>query len=746
MGIFGSLIRDLTSAVSGKRNWTPFEIREMIHQGRLSEAMQAVGRLADETPERDLTALCLRGEITFRDHRDSDAEAYFRAALEREPGLADAHYGLSLVMFERGEKEAALRHAQFAVNGGKAARFSAQLGLCQLELGNRSLAESSLTRATRLDPDDKSSWNNLGIARRLGGDARGAQRAFERALEIDPQFQRAHANLDGLRQEIEASVQRPAATAPAAPLDTAPLPDALRAARELVAQGQLDNAIDALEVLCAREPDDHRYAIDLYRVYRTRGDTQSGLDVLRAFHARHPQHVELASALGRALVQENEHKQAMPLIEFALQERPDDVDDLLALADIRTEQLRYSDAGTLIERAVRLRPEVDVKGVLAANLLMRCEYERALAVVEEMLAERPSVAGDVSGIQIYALTQLGRHDEALPLVEQAIVESPNDPNRRFPRATINLLNERFGVGWDDYTYRNLSSTKHLRMLPFAEWKGEPLDGKAILVLADQGLGDQVMFASCLPDLLRLGPRRVVVEVNARVAKTIERSFPGCEVVPSKQDNAFTWLKELGAIDYFVTIGDLPRQFRRAREDFPDHDGFLQADPQRVVHWREQLGHLGSKPKIGVSWRGGTEQTRRVLRTMDVLALAPLMQACDADWVCLQYGDVGGDLERARAAGLTLHYWPEAIKDLDEFAALISALDQVVTVCNTTVHYAGALARPVWVMTPRVPEWRYGLRSTVLPWYPTSRLFRQTRDGDWSVPLEAVASQLASRYG
>ena len=230
------------------------------------------------------------------------------------------------------------------------------------------------------------------------------------------------------------------------------------------------------------------------------------------------------------------------------------------------------------------------------------------------------------------------------------------------------------------------------------------------------------------------------------ARTIARSFPGCEVIPTRQDNGFEWVRALGPVDYFVPIGDLPQQFRRHRSNFPDHHGYLVADQNRVDHWRSLLAQRGGKPKIGVSWRGGTEHTRTAVRTMQVTALSQLTQACNADWVCLQYGDVTDDMAKARQAGVDLAYWPESIKDLDEFAALITALDLVVTVCNTTVHYAGALGKPVWVMAPRIPEWRYGLHSTVMPWYPSSTLFRQAVDGDWSGPLGVVAERLDNTRG
>lgn len=747
MAMFGRLLRHLRSGHEGKRKWSPGEVRELINRGQLADASAALAALSEATPQRDVEIHCLKGEIAFREHRDVDAQADFRAALALAPGSGDAHYGLSLVLMSQREGETALRHAQFAVNSGLTEpRFSAQLGLCQLEMGNYTLAEKALQQATRLAPDDKASWNNLGIAARARGNVSRAMAAFRRALEINPGFALAAANIQQLKQEIEAagatiktdSAQNKGGTELVVGHKLGPV-------RELASRGEIGAAIDACEALCAEHSDDIELVIELNRLYRANGDPQTGLDALEAFRVGHPHDIAVTAELGKGWLRESEFKRAKPLLSEALEALPDDVELLLAMADIREEQNRYADAGKLIERAYAIDSSIHMKGRLASNLVTRCRYDDAIKLIEEMVAEHPSVATDVSGMRVYSLTHLGRHDEALPMLEQVIALHPNDPNKRFPRATIHLLNERFAEGWDDYAYRNLSSTKHLRMVAFPQWRGEPLQGKAILVLAEQGLGDQVMFANCLPDLLERKPARTIVEAIDRVAPTLARSFPSCEVIATKQDNRLDWVRALGHVDYFIPVADLPQIFRRTREHFPHHDGYLQADPTRVAFWAERLAGLGARPKIGVSWRGGTELTRTGLRSMDVAMLGPLMHAVEADYVCLQYGDVKDDLAKAEAAELRLHYWPESIKDLDEFAALVSALDLVITVCNTTVHYAGALGTPVWVMSPKIPEWRYGLYSESLPWYPSSRMYRQQVAGDWTYLIDCMRRDLVARF-
>jgi tetratricopeptide (TPR) repeat protein len=738
MGVLSNLVRTLGLRTLGRHKATSSEVRSLMDRGLLRAAEEAAHTLPIDTPNDLTVQMCLHGELAFRQRRDTEAEKHFRDALALAPGMADAHYGLSLLMLDRHETDAALRHAQFAVNNGTAARLSAQLGLCEMTLKNFARAASSLKRATRLDPLDKASWNNLGIVWRAHGQMKQARMAFSRAIAIDDGFVPARENLRLLEEDALAlGISLDAKAIQSSAEEEGVLGDV----RQLRRMGELDEAIDACEKLCTKNPDNASIAIELFAIYRELGDTQSGLDALEAFRVRHPDDIDAAAALGKALIQHDEHKLAKPMIEQALGARPDDVGLLLLMADIRGEQDRHADAGVLYERAYALEQTMLVRGQLAANLVRQCRYEEAMTMIDGMVSEDPSAEDGLLSIKVYALTYLGRYEEAEPLIARAVANNPNDPNARWPRSCVRLLHEQFAEGWDEYSYRNLNSTSHLRMVPFPMWRGEDVHGKTLLVLAEQGLGDQVMFTSCLPDLLALAPARTIVEVVKRVAPTVARSFPTCEVISTKQDDAFTWVRDLGPVDYFVMIGDLPRRFRRRREDFPHHDGYLRADAGRLEYWREQLRALGPKPKIGVSWRGGTEATRRVVRTMDVTKLLPMAQAIDADWVNLQYGEVDEDLARAKAAGIYLRSWPSAIQDLDEFAALISALDLVVTVCNTTVHYAGALGRPVWVMAPRVPEWRYGLTSVAMPWYPSSRMYRQPRDGDWGSVLESICRDL-----
>lgn len=745
MGMLTGILKAATRGwAGGSRTWTPAEVRELIRADRVDEAEAASSALSPKLANREAETACLLGEIAFQRRQDDAAMAHFRAALRIDPGLRAAHHGLSLVLAERGVFDDAVRHAQFAAGteGGEG-RCLAQVGYCHLRLGNMHMAESALRRASLAMADDPHVWNNLGLVMRAKGDLHEARRLFELALKIRPGLQTAQGNLALVDAEISEgaiplALDGPDSSSlrPPLPLD---LPAGLSAVMALERAGELQRAIDQCEAMTLEHADDELAAVILSQLYERVGDQESAIDALKAHLANHPSAVSAGAALGMVLLRAHSFRLAEPWLRRAAEQAPDHLDNWMALGQCLSRQERYAEANPVLERAAAMAPgQLRVTVALAANLSNECRYEEALEMLEGLgeLKQRISGHGSVLGF-------LGRYDEALALATKAVERQPNDPSLRFQRAQLHLLLENFGPGWDDYAYRGLNDSKDFRMLPFPLWRGEGLEGKRIIVLAEQGLGDQVMFASCLPDLMALRPAEVVLEAHRRVAKTLARSFPDCRVVPSAQNATLDWLKEFPDADCFVPLPDLAVQFRRTREAFPQHAGYLRPDPLRVAHWRAQLEATGPGPYIGVSWKGGTERTRTSLRSLAPEDLLPLAAAQpDASWVCLQYGPVGPEVERMATSAMPLVYWPESISDLDEFAALVSALDLVITVCNTTVHYAGALGKPVWVLCPQVPEWRYGHASTSLPWYPSSRALRQVERGDWSGPLTAACRALS----
>ncbi|MGI2323349.1 tetratricopeptide repeat protein [Methylococcus sp. S1B] len=341
-----------------------------------------------------------------------------------------------------------------------------------------------------------------------------------------------------------------------------------------------------------------------------------------------------------------------------------------------------------------------------------------------------------------ALQDLGRIDEALASYDKALQLEPENRAVRFHRSLAKLLVHDFEEGWTGYELRLLGEEYPRRNFRFPRWDGTDLSGKTILVYAEQGLGDEIMFASCLPDLIaRSG--HCVIECHERLAPMFRRSFPTAAVHGGSQHDEPGRLSHLPPIDCCIPVGSLPLHFRRRLEDFPQHAGYLKADEARVSYWRRSLAALGPGLKIGISWRGGTRQTRQSYRSMPLETLAPLFEVPGAHFVSLQYGECRDEIARLGSVhGSILHHFPAAIADYDETAALLGALDLVISVCTAAVHLGGALGRPVWVMAPLGPEWRYGTTGEgTMPWYPTCRVFRQTAPFAWDEVVLRVRNEL-----
>lgn len=739
MSLLKSLARSLTQQVAGRRTWTPAEVRELLDRKAFDEARRALEHLPPGLDNRDAVRECLLGEVLFQQRDDTGAMQAFQKALKLRPGLPSAHYGLSLLMAEEDQLDSALRHAFFANSvEPNDPRFIAQVGYCQLRLGNPQLAEAPLRRASLLMPHDGHVWNNLALVLLARGQPIEAHDCLRLAVEKAPQLASAKQNLINLEKEIEAMPPGPAPASTLAasqPEHGGDASDPLLFAQvhRLERGGDLRAAIDACEALVLERPDDSRVALELHRLYRRAGDPASGVDALEAFRNRRTDDFAVAGALGLAYLELRKHAKAERLLRQAVEALPERLDLITGLARALNEQERFEQASEWIERARAFDPDsVELHGVHAMNLVNQCRYEEALSEYEVL--QTRGIKSDGKGV---VLSYLGRFNEAERMFNETLASQPNEPSIRFHRANLRLLRHDFACGWEDYAFRAYTDPENFRVLPYPLWRGESLAGKRILVLAEQGLGDQVMFASCLADLLAEQPRELIVEAQERIAPTLQRSFPMCRVIPTRQSRKLDWLEECGDVDCYIPLGDLPGVYRRSLESFPKHDGFLKADPDRVAHWRRALEAAGPGPYVGFSWKGGTPGTRTKLRTMGVMDFAPLAATRSATWVCLQYGDVSAMVADARNSGFAMQHWPEAIADLDEFAALVSALDLVITVCNTTVHYAGACNRPVWVLAPKVPEWRYGAQGRQLPWYPSAVIYRQALAGDWDELMTRV---------
>ncbi len=396
-------------------------------------------------------------------------------------------------------------------------------------------------------------------------------------------------------------------------------------------------------------------------------------------------------------------------------------------------------------RALELRPNQSRLGVILGDLLADAgDFEASEEAFARAESLDPNSAQVAIGRGKLRMAQ-GRLGEAEADFRLAMARDPANPECQGGLGQLLLLQGRWAEGWPHYEARRRIVPGPVRHVPAAEWSGQPQRGERLLVHAEQGLGDIILFGTCLPDLINAGVD-CVIDLPARLAPLFRRSFPAATICPDDgRRNGEAWLASLPPFDRHVPMGTLPRWLRQRDDTFPTHArGYLRADAPAVERWREQLAGLPG-PRIGLSWRGGLLTTAGRQRSLSLVAMLEGLRHTGASFVCLQYGDVSRDLAEAEAAtGIRVHPGLSGYGDLDDMAALNCALDGIVTVCSTQAHLCGALGLDATVLVPVNPNWRYGASGSRMAWYPSLTLVRQTDAGDWSSVLAQAARLIELR--
>jgi len=304
----------------------------------------------------------------------------------------------------------------------------------------------------------------------------------------------------------------------------------------------------------------------------------------------------------------------------------------------------------------------------------------------------------------------------------------------------NLMLRNWPDGWRNYEASvGANSDRRERVYGSEErWDGSP--GKTVIAYGEQGLGDEISFASAIPDFVR-DCKEAVIECDERLQGLFTRSFPSAHVYGTRYKDIIDWADKHEPHGR-VSFGSLQKFYRNKDEDFPGTP-YLVADPERRVQWRALLASISDKPKIGISWQGGINKTGKLLRSVSLEALLPLLRQ-DATFVSVQYKNAQKDIDFIEQSyGIKVHHWARAVeaKDYDETAALVAELDLVISVTTAVIHLSGALGVPCIVLTPKHPMWRYGLTGETMPWYKSVSLIRQKKASDWKDPIDEAVYRL-----
>jgi len=404
-------------------------------------------------------------------------------------------------------------------------------------------------------------------------------------------------------------------------------------------------------------------------------------------------------------------------------------------------QSRYEDAIAAFRRVLAHEPQhANTHALMGLGLLMTGGFAEAKTSLETAAQLAPHLATIHDGLGVLAEDE-GRYDDAIAHFEKALSLDGQFATAHFNRAAARLRRGDLKEGlaeleWRWRLPRDARATK-LRDFPQPLWTGEALGESAVLVWGEQGLGDEIRTAGVIDDLMRRGDK-VVFECDPRLTALAQRSLPQATIVARQDPPAPELLA--GSITQQCPGDSLIRFVRPSLEQFPRRASYLAADQSRVAAFRERLKPVaGSRPVVGLSWNSWNAQFARG-KSMTLRDWTPILRQINVCFVDLQYGQTDEERE-----GLAITHLPDLdlTADIDGVAALISACDLVITVSNTTAHLAGALGVPAWVMLPfgHFQPWYWFSERTDSPWYPSVKLYRQSKFGDWPAVIARVTDDL-----
>ncbi|HSZ54764.1 MAG TPA: tetratricopeptide repeat protein [Tepidisphaeraceae bacterium] len=648
----------------------------------------------------------------FAAGRLREAEVRLREILAAHPAHAPSLHLLGLIAHRTGHFAAAadlMRQAAAAEPANP--EFHNHLGLVLLLLGEVDQAIVQFRRVNEVEPGFADSRNSLGAALKRKGHVEEAIIWYREALRLRPRFPEASNNLG----------------------------------TALLAQGKLQEAIEAFGGAIAARPDYAEALSNLGNALRLNSQSAAAIQALQKAAAIRPELPEIHYNLGLAFQADRKFAEAEQSYRKALALRPDYADALNNLGNVLEETSRFSEAIGAYRQVLSLRPDLpEAHNNLGTSLRQTGALEQAIGEFRKAVELRPAFFEAYSNLG-NALAEAGTLQEAEAAFGRSLAIKPGYAEAAWNLGLLWLLRGDFERGWDAYELRHqakvdlrFSGTGTLSFGLDPEfvrsfWNGGELKGDRILLLGEQGFGDTLHFIRYAPLVARRGGKvRLLCQPGLRRLLTgqlgIEQIVEVGEALPE--------------FDVCCPLMSLPHVFRTRIDTMPAEVPYLTIDPSRSQRWRERIERLPRRLDVGLVWAGNPTYRNDRNRSISLAALSPLAKAEGARFFSLQKGEAARQAQQA-PAGMEIVDWTAELIDFSDTAALIDNLDLVISVDTAVAHLAGALGRPVWMLLPLTPDWRWMLGREDSPWYPTMRLFRQPEWGDWATPIGTMAEELVN---
>jgi tetratricopeptide (TPR) repeat protein len=709
--------------------------------------------------------------IAFAQHERGNlpaAERIYRQIVDAEPTHAEAWHLLGVAAHQAGRHaEAIASIGQALALAGPNAAYLNHLGAAHGALQNLDQAEAAFRQALELAPADSQTHYNLAALLNLQGQSEAAIASYRRAIELNPRFAEAQFNLGNLLRDREQLAEAEGCYAVALAARPGYLKAATSLANVLALQDKQPEAEAAWRQVVALDPQSADAHFRLGSLLQSQARDRESADELQAAVYSNPRLVEAQNNLGCVLRSLGELDRAEQCFRLALAEQSDFAEALNNLGSVLHKKKDYEAAVDCFRRALALRPDFSqAHNNLGAVLLDHKQPEAALEQYRRALELDPTssevlinigsalqMQGDMAAAVDYhrralaidprahrAHFSLGaaahfaqQVNEALAHYDEAIRLKPDYAEAYYNRSFVWLSQGDFSRGWRDYEWRFHCEDYQGRRFETPRWDGSPLAGRTLLIHAEQGLGDTLHFIRYARLADRLGGP-IVVEVQPALVPLL---------TASGYQNLLAGGSPLPTFDVHASLMSMPGLLATTVDTVPANVPYLSTDPELVARWRERLAETPGF-KIGIVWQGNPAYTFDRFRSIPLAEFSPLAVVPGVELLSLQKNagieQIAALERRFRVCdlGSTLDL---TVGPFLEMAAVMANLDLLITSDTAAAHLAGGLGVPVWLALGKACEWRWMNDRSDSPWYPTMRLFRQSRHGDWSDVFRAMQREV-----
>jgi len=623
------------------------------------------------------------------------------------------------------------------------------LGMIALRGGRNDIAIQHISKAIQMNPNNHSFYHDLGLSLMINGAQDEAIRNFSKTLELKPDHAGAHFQTCFILQQQNRLEEAAKSYEQAIMFQPNNAEVHNNMGSIFMKQNKIEAAINSIKRALALKPTYAEAYVNLGIALIEKGLFDEAIENCNKAIELDSGYAEAYLNLGNAIIEKGLFDEAIVNYNIAIELDTGYSEAYVSLGNALREKGLLDDSADNYKKALTLKPDIaEAYNNLGAVLIEKGQLDDAIRNIEKALNLWPN-SEDVYNNLGFAFVRKGMLEEAIDAYKKALTFRPDFALIHNNLGITYLLSGDFAKGWKEYEWRQIADK--YESFPGLGWDGSPLGGRTLLINAEQGVGDEIMYASCLPDVISKGGS-YVLECDRRLMPLFSRSFHGITIIrrPDKDEKKD---EDMTDIDLNVFNGSLPLYFRPDLSSFPQQKSYLIPDKQKVEIWRERFKELGEGLKVGISWRGGRKADIKRMRSITLEQCAGPFSITEETkkfrfskiyLMNLQYGDCSEEIQEFKEkTGITVHDWEDAdpMKDLDNFAAQIAALDLVVSVDNSTVHIAGALGVPVWALLPFACDWRWMQDFEDTPWYESVRLYRQRSPGEWDGVLERVESDL-----